>query len=163
MSVMAHEHERGAVLEGLVDDGDLDGLLAIVTLGEIADAWRCYTERKPQTSEDPDWWAVEFWLDLAFEREDVAREGLLALVDAVPDELLPHVGAGPFENFIGPDESRIAWMEDQARRSPCFRAALANVWIWGVEKDWVCERLEAAANVSLARPRRPFPGSAPKK
>jgi hypothetical protein len=160
---MSHDHAVGAELESLVDAGRLDELLARVTPVEIADAWRCFTERTSNSDGDPDWWAIAFWQDLAFKREAVARDGLLALIDAVPEELLGHVGAGPLEDFIRPDKSRIAWIEDQSRVSPRFRRALANVWVWGEQKEWVCERLEAAANVPLARPRPPFRGSRPKK
>ena len=160
---MSHDHSAGLELEGLVDAGRLDDLLARLTLAQIAEAWSCYTERNAPSDDDPDWFAIAFWQDLAFKREEVAREGLLALIDAVPETFLGYVGAGPLEHFIGPDASRIAWIEEQARISPRFRHALANVWVWGEEKRWVCERLEAAANVPLARPHSPWPGSKPSK
>lgn len=156
---MPHDHTVGHDLVGLVNEGRLDDLLAQVSLSEIADAWRCYHERsnagKYLDTDDPDWWAVEFWLSngLAFRHEDVAREGILALVDAVGDDLLPYVGAGPLENFIDSVESRIRWIEEVAERSPRFRTALACIYTWGVEEEWASERLERAARVPLARPK----------
>jgi hypothetical protein len=87
-----------------------------------------------------------------FRREEVARAGLLALVNTVGDELLGYVGAGPLENFIDASEERIQWIEKTAALSPRFRVALANVWVWGSEEDWVAERLERAAGVPLTRP-----------
>jgi hypothetical protein len=149
----AHDVEASTRMEAMVDDGRLDDILAEVSLAEIAAAWVCYESRAANSSDDDDWWAIEFWLGLGYQREDVAREGLLALVSAAPDELLGHVGAGPFENFICADEDRIAWMEQQAAASSRFRAALANIHVWGVEKRWVAERLERAAGVALKRPR----------
>src|ERR1700704_2314712 len=102
-------------LEAMTRDARLDDFLAEVSLAEIAEAWVCYTSRSADSSYDDDWWAIEFWLSrgLGYQREDVAREGLLALVAAAPDELLGHVGAGPFEDFICADEDRIAWIERQ--------------------------------------------------
>jgi hypothetical protein len=152
---MSHDHAVGELLAALVDEKRLDDLLAAATLDDVAEAWACFVERNANTSEDPDWWAVEFWLSsgLAFDREDVARAGLLALVAAVPDDLLAHVGAGPLENFIEPDTDRLDWIERQAAMSERFRHALANVQVWGFEQDWVCSRLEHAAGVPLARPR----------
>jgi hypothetical protein len=44
--------------------------------------WRCYHERSATGEyvdvDDPDWWAVQFWLSngLAYRREAIAREGL---------------------------------------------------------------------------------------
>jgi len=103
---------------------------------------------------DPDWWAVQFWLShgLAFRSEEVTRLGLQALIDAVGDDLLGYVGAGPLENYVGPIEDRIRWIEHIAELSPRFRKALANVYAWGAEEDWVSERLERAARVPLLRP-----------
>ena len=154
-----HDHAAGHDLARLIDQNRLDDLLARVSLKEVADARRCYQERsfadEQVDTDDPDWWAVEFWLSngLAFRREDVARQGLLALVDGVGDELLAYVGAGPLENFVDSAESRIRWVEEVAERSPRFRTALACVHTWGVDEEWTSERLERAARVPLDRPK----------
>jgi Family of unknown function (DUF6869) len=151
---MSHGHAAARALTRLVDERRLDDLLEAASIADVAEAWCCYTERNANDHEDPDWWAVEFWLSdgLAFEREQVARDGILALVNAVPDDLLGHVGAGPLETFVTNDESRVRWIEEQAANSDRFRRALANVWTWGTESDDVAARLERAAGVRLARP-----------
>jgi len=159
-------------LSRLVDAADIDGVLALVSVDEIADAWCQWSVRQrrgdvpPSTesdwfSTDPHWWAVEFWYFVSGTRtprhEEVARDLLVRLVDHAPsDAVLQHIGAGPFEEFIGADEDRVRWIEEQAAVSAKFRTALANVWIWS-EPDWVFERIEHAAGVPLARPgqRRP--------
>jgi hypothetical protein len=156
--VVPHDHAVGQELARLVEENRLDDLLARVSLAEVADAWRCYHDRalsgEQVGTDDPDWWAVEFWLSngLALRREDIARRGLLALVDAVSDELLAFVGAGPLESFIDSTQSRIRWIEEVAARSARFRAALASVHSWGVDEQWASERLERAAGVPLPRP-----------
>jgi hypothetical protein len=85
--------------------------------------------------------------------EDSVRRGLLALIERAPTGVLSHVGAGPLEDFTGPNESRLKWVENQADGSPRFRQALANVWTWGTDPDEVAARLERAARVRLARPK----------
>ncbi len=144
-------------LQRLVDRQAYRELLEKVSLADVAEAWVAYhspTHIKG-ADDDPYWWAVEFWLagTGAWEDEDVVRAGLLALVDAAPNELLGHVGAGPLEVFVSNDESRIRWIEEQAARSPRFRRALANVWTWGTESNEVAARLERAAGVRLERPK----------
>src|ERR1700676_3200982 len=125
---MAHDHAPAKALARMVDGGELDDLLNALSLAEVAEAWSCYTQRNPDDFDAPDWWAIDFWQGLAFERENVCRDGLFALVDTVPDELLGHVGAGPLETFVSNDESRVRWIEEQAAHSDRFRCALANVW-----------------------------------
>jgi hypothetical protein len=161
-------------LSRLVDAEDVDGVLALVSVDEIADAWCQWSVRQsrgdvPATTDESDWfstdlhwWAVEFWW-LVSEREGrsareaLARDLLARLVDHAPgDAVLQHLGAGPFEDFIRADEDRVRWIEEQAAASARFRTALANVWIWD-EPDWVFERLERAAGVPLVHPNRPLP------
>jgi Family of unknown function (DUF6869) len=161
-------------LSRLVDTGDVDGVLAFVSLDEIADAWCQWSLRQhrgdvPPTTDqsdwfstDPHWWALEFWWLVSGRegvaaREAVARDLLVSLVDHAPsDDVLLHIGAGPFEEFIRADEDRVRWIEEQAVSSAKFRTALGNVWIWS-EPDWVFERIEHAARIPLAHPghRRP--------
>ncbi len=152
-----HDHELGPELVRLLDDDRLNDLLARVSLTDVADAWRCYYERSISGEQvdysDPDWWAVQFWLSPApvFDREELGREGLLALVTSVGDDLLHYVGAGPLEDFIDAIEDRIRWFEESAARLPEFRKALAYVHV-GYEPEWVWDRLERAAGVPLVRP-----------
>jgi hypothetical protein len=160
MRALSHDHSASEELKQLVDEDKLDELLARVALEEIADAWRCYHERAKAgeyvDQEDPDWWAVEFWLSngLAFRREQVARAGLLVLVEAVGEELLSYVGAGPLENFVDSVEERICWIEQAAKRDPRFRRALASVEL-GSEEDWVAVRLQRAAEAQRRQERGP--------
>jgi hypothetical protein len=131
-------------------------VLALVTLTDIAKAWLAYqTPEHVYEGGDPFWWAVEFWQNNSgvWANEETVRQGILALVDAAPDDLLGHVGAGPLEVFVSEDESRVRWIEEHAARSARFRRALANVRTWGNEPDEVAARLERAAGVPLARPR----------
>ena len=107
---MAHDHADAGALLRLVVSGRLDELLGRVTLDEVAEAWHCYLRRGADNDNDPDWWAVEFWQGLAYRREDVARQGLLALIGASPDEHLGYVGAGPLESFVRRDEDRVRWI-----------------------------------------------------
>ena len=167
----SHDHSAGEQLKHLVDEDKLDELLARVALEEIADAWRCYHERAKSgeyvDQEDPDWWAVEFWLSngLAFRREQVARAGLVALVEAVDEELLSYVGAGPLENFVDAVEERICWIEQTAERYPRFRRALASIEL-GSEEDWVAVRLQRAAWVQRFQeggPEDPSEGERPRR
>jgi hypothetical protein len=144
-------------LERLVEQGAYGEVLAAVSLAEIAEAWIAYhrAEHVKLDEGDPFWWAVDFWLSGSgvWADEDLARLGLLALIEAAPDDLLGHVGAGPLETFVSDDESRVRWIEDQAAQSDRFRRALANVWTWGTEPNAIASRLERAAGVRLPRPK----------
>ena len=131
----------------LIDSEDFVGVLALVSVDEIADAWCQWSVRQERGdvppmnesdwfSTDPHWWAVEFWwLVSGRERvaawEAVARDLLVRLIDHAPsDAVLQPIGAGPFEEFIRADENRVRWIEEQTAVSAKFRTALANVWIW---------------------------------
>jgi hypothetical protein len=72
------------VLDRLVGEGDLDGLLALVSVDEIADAWWRYRARSQEKGfkgdgHDEDFWAIELWLSggAIYEREDALRAGLM--------------------------------------------------------------------------------------
>lgn len=157
---MPHNHSVARELTALVDARRLDELLARVSLADIAAAWHCYIQRGANDYSDPDWWAVEFWQDLAFEREDVARAGLLALIESAHDRHLSYVGAGPLEVFVTQDEDRTSWLELEAPLRPRLQIALRNVHCWGDLSDDLCQRLEVAAGGVLPRPRPPHRGSA---
>jgi hypothetical protein len=94
------------------------------------------------------------------------RAGLVALIEAADDdEILRSVAAGPLEDFIADDPSRLHWIERMASSSSRFRQALGMVWIWDLP-DRVFARVERAAGVALhdneperraRRLGRPFP------
>lgn len=151
----SHYADFGAQLEALIDEHKLDEVFAIATLHEIASAWNCYHRRDADTYLDDDWWAITFWLtgSPVWENEEVLREGLVALLHGVDDEFVGHVGAGPLEDFVADDESRLAWISEQASTSERFRRAIAVMYVWGVEPDSVAEHIERAAGVPLPRPK----------
>lgn len=148
-----------ASLQELVDDDDLDGLLARVTLDDIADAWwrhhlREYGSNTDAALADPDWWAIEAWIDHLFDKdEELCRQGIGALAERTPPGADPgNVGAGPLEEFVCADEDRLRWIEDEAERSPNFRKALGSVWIARDVPPDVFLRVERAAGTELAWP-----------
>jgi hypothetical protein len=119
--------------------GDLDALLALVSLDELADAWWRYTMRwdiahkngttEPDWDTDPDAWAEEIWHEEVLQqREQTVRDYLHVLAERAPAEAdLGYLGAGPIEDFAT-NEDRLRWIEAEAARSLSFRAALANVY-----------------------------------
>jgi hypothetical protein len=95
-----HEHGRSDELQQLVDAGELDELLRRVTFAEIAEAWHCYHRRHANDIDDPDWWAIEYWMQPAGP-ESRRQDGLLALIEAArTDDDARMVGAGPLENYL---------------------------------------------------------------
>jgi hypothetical protein len=147
-------------LMALVDERHLDRLLAVVTIEDVADAWWRYTTRdrtKPDELADAHWWAIELWIGggPVWDREDLVRRGLAALAERAPDGAdLGSLGAGPIEDSVIEDDDRLRWIEEQAERSPNFKAALANVWIQNLSPGTFL-RVERAACVEL-----PWPSSA---
>jgi len=144
---MAADH---VMLQRLVDAKDVDGVLAIVNIDDIAEAWcegcaRDWSERYS--------WADDLLrLRAVAKREDLVRESLLKLVEYAPnDEVLTRIGTGPLQEFVVADEPRVTWIEQQARASARFRVALARVTIWGREPQWVCERIESAVGLPAVR------------
>jgi hypothetical protein len=141
------------------ENGDLDGLLALVSLDEIADAWWRYMTRAAAAREqgtpkadwdaDPDGWAIEIYYDI-FRDGEAIHEYLRALASRAPDddELLSYFGAGPLEDFITADEERLRWIEQEAQRSESLRRALATVWVEYVGPQAFL-RLQAAARTEL--------------
>jgi hypothetical protein len=136
-------------LEALVSDGRVDELLHVVTPQQVAETWLRYHHGES----DSDWWAVELWLSSEWwEDEARVRDGLLRLVDvAESDEDFATIGAGPLEVFVSDDESRVHWIERQARGSPGLRRALPHVWAWELP-DKLFRRLERAAGTRLNDP-----------
>src|SRR3954454_9973028 len=151
-------------LNDLCNRGELDELLALVPLDTVAATWCRYTERSIAAradrlpDDDPDWWAVNFFLCRAFWRDgDLQRRGLLALVRATVDErVLGCIGAGPLEDFISDNEEDLLWLEEQARENESLRIALRHVWADTYVTRATMERLDAAAARPLARVRADY-------
>ena len=147
-------------LQRLVDEGQFEDLLRLVSLAEVAQAWMRYQHKAQSEADpgfdDPDWWAVEMWMeDRAWANEQRLHDGVLALVAAAETDLdFGVVGAAVIEYIVAEDEDRLGWLEAQARVSEPFRRSLANIYVWGVQPDAVAERVEAAAGVRLPRPRK---------
>src|SRR5690242_14005221 len=113
------------------------------------------TDWKSETlDEDPDWWAVEMWINFAvWADEQKLREGVLQLVAAADrDGDFDNLSAGVMECIDWTDEDRLQWLEAQCRVSEAFRRSLANGYFWGEQPDAVVLRVEAAARTRLPRP-----------
>jgi hypothetical protein len=161
----------------LLDACEPDAALALVSVEELAAAYCRYVARNMASEEpldwdeDPDGWAAELYFEITspgFEQERshadeerIRRFLLLIVAGAANDDVLSYIGAGPFEDFLGPDESRVSWIEAQAVASATFRKALANVWIWSWAPEEIFVRIEAAAQAPLAWPEQygPRPGN----
>jgi hypothetical protein len=138
----------------LAENDDLEGLLAAVSLDDLADAWWRYTLRldaaheaeAPEAHTDPNGWAWEVWMSHVLDqREDVVRTFLSLLAERVPVGAdLGYLGAGPIEDFAT-NEDRLCWIEAEAARSDAFRAALANVYPRRALSEEQNERLRRAA------------------
>ena len=151
------DHLTPEQLQALVDDEDLDGLLQVVTMDEVAEAWCRYTERRERDSDgdaDPDWWAIEFFMVRPIFRNGRAyRSALLALLARANTVfLLSCVAAGPLENFVSDDESHLRWLEMEAPRNENLRQALAGVWCYTHVTEATFARLDRAAGQALPRP-----------
>lgn len=116
-------------LTRLVDDEDVDGVLELVSLSQIARAW--LTAVMADDADEDQWWPVELWYSESWwSREDLVRDGLLALLDqAVDEDELGIIAAGPLEVFVNDDPSRIHWIERIALKHAPLRRALRRVWL----------------------------------
>ena len=142
------------ILHAHVDAEDVDGLLELVSVGEIAAAWCRYSGREHRDDdEDPDWWAIAlFFTREIFRRPALYRSLLVKLVDVASDDVLGNVAAGPLENFVSDDEDDLRWLESECARNPRLRTALAGVWCARNVSEQTMRRLDAAAGEPLARP-----------
>jgi hypothetical protein len=144
-------------LQRLVDERRFDEVLRRVSLVEIAEAWMRYCRKAVDVPgvDDPDWWAVEMWMeDGRWADEQRLRDGVLALVAAAEtDSDFGALGAAIMEYIVNDDEDRLRWIEAQARVSEPFRRSLANIYVWGSQPDAIAARIEAAAQVALPRPK----------
>ena len=122
----------------------------------VVAAWVRY-----QREEAPaDAWASHLAFDVGEWDLADARDFVERLAVAAPDdEVLAMVAAVPLEEFVRShgDES-VDWIEEQARRDVDFRRALRHAWLWNKVSDAAFDRIQAAAGVPLAHPRRDRPG-----
>jgi hypothetical protein len=144
-------------LQELIDDEDLDGLLARVSLDDIAATW-CEYHREDHSSDEEawehsDWWAIDLLLTGAVYRNSgLIRNLLMKLVEHADEIVLGSVGAGPLENFVSDDEADLQWIEAQCASNEKFRTALGGVWCASYVSEATMVRLDTAAGVCLARP-----------
>jgi hypothetical protein len=159
-AVAVEQHPMHDRLQELCDANDLDGVLALVTLDEFADAWwRQQRARAWENDDDddlgPDSWTHDFfWIEDAYadERIPMHRELIDRLIDRATSEEAGAVGVGPMENLAYDDPETLAWAEQRAGESDVFRAALADMWVADYVSPETFARLEAAAGVELPRP-----------
>lgn len=160
-------HERSAELYELIRTEDVDGVLTIATLDDVAEAWCRYTS-KPN---DSDWWAIEFFkVRPLIGNRELHRAALLRLLEhATSDLVIGCIGAGPLEDFVtrtgsldgrrvdpysrADDESDLQWLETQAATNAKLRQALSGVWAGNVVSEQTMTRLDRAAGTHLTRPR----------
>jgi len=153
-----------AELEAAVESGDVNRVLSLTTVEDIADAWWRATARwtpgesagEQDMTSDPDWWALEFWVGGApvYDDQAIVQLGLVALADRAPQgSEVSHLGAGPLENYVNDDDDRLSWLEQQAQRSVFFQKALGTIWCDDLTEASI-RRLERAAGTALARAKR---------
>ncbi len=137
-----------------MDDEDLDALLAVVTLDEIATAWCRYHEAPGTQFEGPDWWAASvFYTTEIFNRPLLYRSLLLKLLEhAASSYVVDAVAAGPLENFVSDDEDDLQWIERECATRPKLRQALLGTASASYVSHETLLRLDAAAQQPLLRP-----------
>jgi hypothetical protein len=148
--------ERSEILQALVDEDDLDRLLTLVSLADLAAAWCRYASRphSPDETDGPDWWAVDlFYNDEIYRRPELYRALVLTMVDQASEAVLGAIGAGPLENFVSNDEDDLLWLERECSTNPKLRIALSGVWFPAFMSEEAVRRLEVAAGVHPPRQR----------
>lgn len=151
----------------LLDAGQNDRLLSLVSAEECGLAWCRYATRDWEVEEghldwgaDPDGWAAELCHEREFwANEEYVRSFLVTIADTAPEPILGLVGAGPLWEFLNSDDDpnwlddpeRIGWVEAQATRSERFRRALGSAKIADDASQEAIARLDAAAGVELGR------------
>lgn len=151
----AEEDGNPSVEQRLVDAKDLQGLLALITVDDIARTWHRY-HAAPEAAQDgsQDWWAVELFLHPGIlQRGPLLRELLLKLIEHAPDSYaVGMVAAGPLEDFVSDDEEDLQWLERRCLTNAGLRSALPGMWVSGTTAETLA-RLDAAAGEMLPRPR----------
>jgi hypothetical protein len=123
----------------LIDHDKIDELMLEVSVVDIANAYLRFMRRSDERLRvddfvDPDQWAFDLrWSPNWYRDEARLRWSLLALVQCAqgPDDL-GSIGAGPLEDFVRDEPSRIEWLVEQAEGSSRFREALSGAWGWDV-------------------------------
>jgi hypothetical protein len=146
-------HPRHEELQRLVDEVDIDGILAIVTLDDIASAWCRYHLLDEPAEDNPDWWAVDlFMTDEFLDDHQRLRDALLRLIEHAPTEsVVGCIGAGPLENFVSDDDGDLRWIEANTTANEKLRVALSYVWCDGYVTEATMARLDSVAATPLAR------------
>ncbi|MDO8390147.1 MAG: hypothetical protein Q7V57_06635 [Actinomycetota bacterium] len=149
------DHPR--VLRHLVADGDIDTVLTMMPLAEIAAAWLRHWSRSSgeKGADDPDQWADDLWRSRAwYEGARPRLELVLELIrQAQNDAELRQIAASCLENCICEDEATLQWVEEEAALSPKFRQALTGVWVYDVLSPASFQRVQRAAGAELSNPR----------
>ncbi len=108
------------------------------------DAWvdayiAAQSSGRPAELEDPNWWAIERFMELG--QRDQAEASWIAILGvlkrAPSATVLGVLAAGPLEDLIhywGP--TFIERIEDAARRDAAFRALLGGVWQSSTPEVW---------------------------
>ena len=139
-------------------EAELNDLLSVVTLAEVAEAWLRHTRKRAKWRSRPGVipysWARKVWdNDALWNDERMLREGVLELVAAAQtDQELGEIAAVVMEYVVTDDEDRLRWIEAQARQSEKFRRCLADLFVWHDHSGRVAARVEAAAGLRLPRP-----------
>jgi hypothetical protein len=141
-------------IEDYVDGDDIDGLLTLVTIEEIALAWHRYEEApQPKDHHHPDFWSCSLLFGSAvWRRDDLVRPLILELVEHGPEESLGAVAAGVLESFISDDEDDVVWLEAQCATNQRLRLAVSQVWCASWVSEETMDRLDAASGRFLSRP-----------
>jgi hypothetical protein len=120
------------VLGHLVDNDDIDSLMAVVTIEDIAGAWlRSRRGADGPDAAGPDEWASELWYSSSWYSDRArTRATVIAMLEQADADDVARIGSGPLENLVVDDESALQWVDEQARISPQFRVALTHAWLW---------------------------------
>lgn len=144
------------VLEHFVDNDDIDSLLALVTIDDIAAAWlRSRRGADDSDAGGPDEWASELWYSSAWYLDrSRTRATVIAMLEQADADDVARIGSGPLENLVVDDESALRWVDEQARISPQFRVALTHAWLWNQLTAASFDRVQRAAGAPLPSPNR---------
>jgi len=113
------------------------------------DAWvdayiAAQSSGRPVQVEDPNWWAVERFMQLGQrDQAEACWTAILGVLKREPsDTVLSVLAAGPLEDLIHYwGQTFIERIEDVARRDAAFRALLGGVWQSSTPEVW--ERVTA--------------------
>ena len=144
------------VLSHLVRSDDIDSLLALVTIEDIAAAWlRSRRSADDSDGSGPDEWASELWYSPTWYLDRArTRATVIAMLEQADADDVARIGSGPLENLVVDDESALRWVDEQARISSPFRVALTHAWLWNQLSADSFDRVQRAAGAPLPNPNR---------